>query len=193
MKRILLAGLLAGILIFVWSAVAHMFLGVGMAGTSMLPNEDAVLADLRGNLPEAGLYFFPGWDMSREPTPEEEAAWTAKYKSGPAGLLVYKPLGGEPMPASMLINELISNVLAALLAAFIAAALAGSFLKRALLLSLLGLFAWLSISISYWIWYSYPLPFIVSEGIDVFVGALLGGFLIAKIVPAPQASSVTQG
>jgi hypothetical protein len=184
MKRILLAGLLAGILIFVWSAVAHMFLGIGMAGTSILPNEDAVLADLRTNLPEAGLYFFPGWDMSREPTPEQEAAWMEKHRNGPAGLLVYKPRGGEAMPPSVFINELISNIVAALLAAFIAAALAGSFLKRALLLSLLGLFAWFSISVSYWIWYAFPLPFIVSEGIDVFVGALLAGFLIAKIVPA---------
>ena len=56
-------------------------------GLSMLnEKEDAVLAELRGHDLSPGLYFFPGMDMSKSMTKEQEAAWTAKFKAGPSGL-----------------------------------------------------------------------------------------------------------
>jgi hypothetical protein len=185
MKRILLASILGGIIIFVWGGISHMVLPVGEMGMSSLPNEDAVLESFKTNVPDAGLYFFPGWDWGKDVSAEKEAAWTEKHKTGPAGLLIYRPKGGEPMPPTMLISEFGTNFIAALIAALMAASLVGSYFKRALLLSLFGLFAWFAVSASYWIWYSFPASFILAEGIDVYVGALLAGFLIARIVPAP--------
>ncbi len=192
MKRILLATLLGGLIIFIWGAFSHMFLPVGDMGMSVFANEDAVLETLRDNVPEPGMYFFPGWDWSREMTPEQEAAWTEKHRNGPTGLLVYRPKGGEPMPPSMLISELVSNLLGALIMAVIAAALVGSYIKRALLLSLFGLFAWFAISVSSWIWYAFPGAYVFGEGIDVYVGALLAGLAIAKLVPAPAPAEASQ-
>lgn len=187
MKRILLAALLGGLAIFVWTSVAHMFLPIGGMGISMLPNEDVVLQSLADNIPAEGMYMFPGWDMSKKPTEAEEAAWYEKHRNGPAGLMIYKPKGGEAMPPSMLINEFISNFLAALIIALVGASLTGGYGRRVLLLTLFGFFAWFSISASYWIWYGFPAPAVIAEGIDIVVGALLASLVVAKLVPAPVA------
>ncbi len=44
-------------------------------------------------------------------------AWTQKHRNGPVGLLLYKPIGGEPMPPTLLLNEFLSNRATALIAA----------------------------------------------------------------------------
>ncbi|MCZ7556075.1 MAG: hypothetical protein M5R41_06710 [Bacteroidia bacterium] len=189
MKRILLATLAGGVIIFVWGAVSHMLLGAGMLGVSVMSNEDPVLEALSTNLPEAGLYMFPGWDLEASAFDEPDEAWMNKYRDGPAGMLIYRPKGGEVMPPSTMVSEFVSNLLAALLFTLLASALAGSYGKRVALLSLLGLFSWLSISVSYWIWYHFPLAYIAGEGIDVVFACVLAAIAIAKIVPAPAAKN----
>lgn len=186
MKRILLAALLGGLAAFVWSFISHMILPLGEAGVRTLPNEEAVLADLRGSLPEPGLYIFPMMGDPSNATEEEQKQWAEKYRTGPSGILVYRPLGGEFNFPRLLGVELLTNILAALIAAFLLARMAGSYFQRALMVAALGLFAWLSISISYWNWYNFPTSFILSEGLDQFLGWLVAGLVIAKITPGPR-------
>jgi len=183
-KRILIAGLVGGVIVFGWGVVSHMVLPLGKTGLRSLPSEGPVLSALAGSVPEAGLYFFPGFDMEATQTPEQEAAWMERYRSGPAGLLVYRPRGGEPFTLSMLLVELVSNLLAAWVAAFIVSFIGGPYGRRVVVIVLMGLFAWMSLSISYWNWYGFPGDFIVAEGIDQVVGWLLGGLGIALLVPA---------
>src|SRR5437870_7241249 len=161
MKRILLAGLLGGIVAFIWSAIVHMNPLTGHLGLSMMnEREDAVLAALKNNLQQEGLYFFPGMDMTKEMTKEQKAAWVAKYKAGPAGLLLYHPNGGEPLEPRQLIIEFGSTLLCALIAATILAATVGRFICRATMVAMIGLFTWLALSISQWNWYGFRFLFI---------------------------------
>src|SRR2546427_4577685 len=104
MKKILLEGILGGIAAFIWSAIAHMNPVTGMLGWSMMieKDEDAVIAALKANLHQPGLYFFPGCEMTGR-TKEQEAVWTAKCKAGPVGLLLYDPNGREPMEPKQLV------------------------------------------------------------------------------------------
>jgi hypothetical protein len=58
--RILLAGVLAGIAMFVWTSIAHMALPLGEAGINEIPNESAVLSAMQSSMGDnAGLYIFP--------------------------------------------------------------------------------------------------------------------------------------
>ena len=58
--RILLAGVLAGIAMFVWTSIAHMALPLGEAGINEIPNESAVLSAMQSSIGDnAGLYIFP--------------------------------------------------------------------------------------------------------------------------------------
>ncbi len=95
MKRIVLAGLLAGITVFVFSAILHMATPIGHMGMRAIPSEDAVRAALRAGITEPGLYFFPGMDMTKKMSADEEKAWMDRYVAGPTGLLVFHPAAGS--------------------------------------------------------------------------------------------------
>jgi hypothetical protein len=182
MIRILIAGIVGGIVMFAWGAVGHMFLGVGEFGVKSMPNEDAVVACMKSNIPDAGLYFAPGMDMTRRPTDEEFAAWSAKYEAGPNVFLVYRPTGMEPMSPHQLGIELLSNILAALVGAFMLSFVQPSFLKRVLVATGIGIAAWLSVNVSYYDWYRFPANFVASELIEQGVGWALSGAAMALIV-----------
>jgi hypothetical protein len=48
--RIILAGVLGGIVMFIWTSIAHMVLPLGETGIREIPNESRVLAALHDNL-----------------------------------------------------------------------------------------------------------------------------------------------
>src|SRR5437773_8539300 len=65
-KRTLLAGVLGGIAMFIWTSIAHMALPLGEAGIREIPNEQAVLAAMQANIGyKSGLYLFPGLASAR--------------------------------------------------------------------------------------------------------------------------------
>ena len=192
MKKTLLAGLLGGFVAFAWSAAVHMTPPIGSMGLQMFnEKEDAVLAGLRSHDLAPGLYFFPGMDMSKKMSKEQEDAWTAKFKAGPSGLLLIQAKGGEPMEARQLVIEFLSTLLCALMAALILSTTVGSVKCRAIMVAMIGLFGWLAISVSQWNWYHYPFSFIAVDLIDQTIGWLLAGFVIAKMVKPIQPQAAT--
>ena len=59
--RVLLAGILGGIAMFVWSAIAHMVLPLGEAGFREIPDEQSVVGAMNSAIgDQAGFYIFPG-------------------------------------------------------------------------------------------------------------------------------------
>ncbi len=123
--------------------------------------------------------------MTKRVTKEQQDAWTARYRAGPAGLLLYQPSGGEPMTPRQLIIEFLSTVLCGLIAAFILASTVGSTGCRALMVASVGLFAWLAISVSQWDWYAFPAAFIALDAIDQVIGWLLAGLVMARMIKPP--------
>jgi hypothetical protein len=188
MGRALIAGIVGGIVVFVWGFISHVVLHIGGAGLQALPNEATVVEALRLSVKEPGMYLFPGADMSRRLTPEEEQAWEAKYKAGPSGLLIYRPPSANPdeaegmMTPKQLVIEAVSGILAGILVASVLFGVAGSYLARVLATTCFGLFGWLAISISYWNWYRFDPKFTLSEGIEQTVGWFLAGLVMAAIV-----------
>jgi hypothetical protein len=53
---------------------------------------------------------------------------------------------------------------------------------RTLAVTLMGLFAWLTVSVPHWNWYRFPAAFTTGEGLDGVIGWLLGGLVIAWLV-----------
>ena len=189
MGRRLLAAIAGGIVVFVWSAVSHMALGLGSAGIRTIPNEERMAQAIRGVVTEPGLYFFPGLDPSRKMTPEEERAWTERYRRGPSGLLVVQPGGREPMEPTQFVVELLADILAAGVAAFILAGLGGPLLARAGAVGLLGVFEWADLSVSYWNWYKFPTVYTGAALVEQVVGWTLAGLAMALILRARPAVS----
>jgi hypothetical protein len=191
--RILLAGILAGILVFVMGAVNHMVFQFQGRTLANVPDQSSFAAYIKSHEMKHGLYVFP--DM---PTPEDQkdeakmAAINDRYKAGPSGMLLIAHTGDDMMNMETLGKELASNVLGALIVSWVIS-LAGAevgFFRRWLAVALIGLFAWISISASYGIWYRFPHNFLHDELFCALIEWSVAGFAIAAIVRRPPAASV---
>jgi hypothetical protein len=182
MGRVVLGGLVAGVVVFFWGAISHMALPLGTIGIRQLPNEEGIIAAFRGSITAPGFYFFPGVDHSKPVSKSEEEMVIAKIKQGPTGVLIVHPEGGEAMSPRQLGTELATNVVAALLAAWLLTNVASGYAGRVLFVTLLGIFGFVTISVPYWNWYGFPIDFTLGEAIDQIVGWFLAGLVLAAIV-----------
>src|SRR5207247_5073437 len=82
-KRVILAGIFGGVIIFLWGYLAHTVLGLGAVGIKELSNEQAVVGALRASTSEPGFYFFPGVGMTMGASPEQIRAAMQKAAAGP--------------------------------------------------------------------------------------------------------------
>jgi hypothetical protein len=68
-KRIILAGVLGAIAMFIWTAIAHMLLPLGEAGIGEVPNDEALLKAMETSAgAKSGLYIFPGMGLGPDAT-----------------------------------------------------------------------------------------------------------------------------
>jgi hypothetical protein len=179
--RVLIAGIVGGIVMFAWGAVSHMVLPLGEMGFTSLPHEETLVPAMKESLTEHGMYFFPAMP-SPEMTQEQWKEWELRYNAGPVGMIVYQPQGKPMMSPLQLGTELAFNVLAALLASFVIARTASPYMVRVLCYMLIGVTAWLSISASHWNWYNFTSDFAVGELITETIGWFLIGLFAGGIV-----------
>jgi hypothetical protein len=189
--RIILGGLVGGILWFIWGAVSHMATPLGEMGFSSLSaaDEPAVTAALKAAVKEPGLYMIPGGDMGKM-TDSQREEWTKKFQAGPSAIMVVRPQGADPMSPKTLGIEFASNVVASLLGCMMLALVGGRYPARVAALVLAGLMGWASTNVSYWNWYGFPTDFTVAAGIEEVVGWLIAGLAMAAIVK-PSAGKST--
>lgn len=191
-KKIVLAGILGGIALFLWESVAHMVLPLGEAGIKAIGNEQTVIAALKENIKEPGLYFFPAPDrtpgMSREQQQEAERKLQEKWRTGPSGIMVFHPEGVGVSFPQQLGTQFGADVLAMLLAALLLSWATGlaSYAGRVLFVALLGLFPTLAVEIPLWNWYGFSTIYMLAQFTVHLAGFALAGLVVAALVrPAP--------
>jgi hypothetical protein len=188
--RIILAGVLGGIAMFIWTSIAHMFLPLGHAGIHDLPNEQTVLAALQIGLGDkGGLYLFPGMGVGDNPTHEQEKEAMKRYPeklaANPSGLLMYHPTGARSLTmGKWLTIEFATELLEALLAVFLLAQtrIAG-FGGRVGFVFVAGILAAIATNVSYWNWYGFPDVYTAAYMFTQVVGFLCAGIVAALVLP----------
>jgi hypothetical protein len=175
--RTVLAGFAGGILMFVWSSIAHVALPLGQIGVSTLPHEASSIAAIASAMgDEGGLFIFP--DM-RPGKPMAD-----KKGSGPEGLLIYQPRGSFEMSPAQLAIEFAKEVVEALIAATLLSLTSlQSYASRLGFVSLVGLVVAIATNVSYWNWYAFPLSYTLSYGVIQLLGYVAAGLAIAWVVP----------
>jgi len=192
--RIILAGVLGGITMFIWTSIAHMVLPLGHAGVSELPNESAVLTALETNLGDkSSLYLFPGLGVGDNPTREQMSEgmkhMDEKMTNNPSGLLMYHAKGSRSISLPKLLTiEFTTELLEAILAVFLLAQTSiASFGGRVGFVFVAGILAAIATNVSYWNWYGFPTVYIASYMLIEVVGFLCVG-LVAGLVLGNQKS-----
>jgi hypothetical protein len=199
-RRILLAGAIGGLVMFVWTSLAHMVLPLGEAGVREIPNDRELLDAMHAKLGDAsGLYLFPGFGLPADATRAQKNAAMSDYgqklAAHPSGMLVYHPPGAKELTAGQLITELATEIVEALLMAWLMAQTRlASYLSRVGFAVVCGLLAAGATNLSYWNWYGFPASYTLAYIATQVVGMAAAGLVAARLirpVAAPTAACAT--
>jgi len=177
--RILIAGVLGGIAMFIWASIAHVATPLATVGLKPLPNGAATVAALHQQLGDKnGLYFFPyagGMDS------KSMAAQEALVKVGPSGLLAYQ---GPTPPGTFgrqLAVEFALEVVESLLTAAVLV-YAATFGARMGLALAIGVIAAMATNLSYWNWYGFSDAYTLANAFTELVKFVVAGAVIALVL-----------
>lgn len=181
--KLALAGLAGAVLMFVWSFVAHMFLGLGTMGFSQMPpaGEPAAIAAMKaGTGDKAGLYIFPGL------TGQDQAAMKAheeQVKTSPSGLLLYHPAPGSGMEPRQLIGEFLLELVESLIAVWLISKTSLTGLGgRVTGFAVIGVLAAMTTNASNWLWYGFPQAFSIAAMVTEFGKYVFAGLAAAFVL-----------
>jgi hypothetical protein len=187
-KRILLAGILSGIAMFIWTSIAHMALPLGEAGIREIPNQQAVLGAMQTNLgQQSGLYLFPGFGLGPNPTRQQRSEamkhMGERLASNPSGILMYHPPGRALMMGRLLGIEFATELLESILVVFLLAQTSlVSFGARVGFVTVAGILAAIATNVSYWNWYGFPSVYTASYMFIQIVGFICVGIVAALVL-----------
>lgn len=119
--RVYAAGLIGGILMFIWDAAAHTALGLGDAGLKLPANGNVVLSTLHQGLgAEPDVYILPSINPSQMNDRAVVQAYAEKAKASPYTWVVHLPQGEDlTQMGRQLPRQCASDTLAALALAFV--------------------------------------------------------------------------
>jgi hypothetical protein len=186
--KMLLAGIVGGVLLFVWGFLSWVILPIHKTSTHRLPNEETVVAVLRLTVPEKGVYLFPSMTESRSlSNPDKQ--WEEKYRQGPIGMIFFDPHGMAPfMPLQMINGLIIGMISSALVAWFLArsTAFTASYFTRVAYCGMFGVFLVVGGNLLMWNWFNEPNDWVFGLIIDNIIGWVLAGLAIAAFIKAPK-------
>ncbi len=190
--KLLVAGLLGGIVMFIWKSIAHMALPLGEAGIGEIPNESAVLSSMQSTIGEqSGLYVFPGPGVGKNATRQEKNEamkhMGEKMAANPSGILMYHAPGRPFMFGKWLGIEFGTELLEAILVVFLLAqARITSFAGRVGFVLVAGILAAITTNVSYWNWYGFPVCYTAGYMFIQIVGFCLVGIVAALVLPGAR-------
>jgi hypothetical protein len=186
--KILLAGILGGMAMFLWISIAHMALPLGEAGIGEIPNESGVLSTMQSSIGEqTGLYVFPGLGVgksaSRQEKNEAMKHMNEKIAANPSGILMYHAPGRPFAFGKALGIEFATELLEAILVVFLLAQTRiASFAGRVGFVLVAGILAAIATNISYWNWYGFPSVYVGSYMLIQIVGFFVVGIVAALVL-----------
>lgn len=190
MLRILISGVVGGIVFFFWGFLVHVVFQFYSDVIRSVPDENAIRAVVQAEIPESGAYFFPAYPQhDSEMTELEVEALTAQFnerhEAGPIGLLFVQKEGMKAMQPMIFIRGLGIFVLVGLVASLLLAAAAPampSYVGRVLFILSIGVVVVLFSDISAWNWWHMPGDYTRTHVIDHLVAWALAGAAMAGIV-----------
>lgn len=194
-KRVLLAGVLGGIAMFVWATIAHVLTPLGAVGIKEIPNEQGVLSAMQAQLGSAsGLYLYPGMGIGPNATREQQQAamrqYDQKLAASPSGILIYHPPGMKALTAGQLGTEFLTELIEALLISFLLghSNLTG-FGSRFGFVIAAALMAVITTNIPYWNWYGFPTTYTATYAMTQIVGYIVAGLVAIAVLKQKPTSA----
>jgi hypothetical protein len=177
--RVLLAGILGGIAMFIWGFIAHVVLPLGEYGVSTFSNEQGILESVHtATGGKDGLYVAPA---------KMEPGATAS----PTVFMAYRTSVSMTEDLSSMLPQMLSNlgitIVASIILAGVLGAMAVGFAARVAWSAAAGLMASLVTDGPYHVWYGFPVDYTLAQIVEIVVCFLVAGIVIALVLPKDRA------
>lgn len=170
MSRIFLSGILAGIVMFIWSAISWTLLPWHHWTINQFKNAAEVGKTIQANAPTSGIYLLHTEETANQPS------------SSP---FIFASVAPDQMSSMVpyLLGGLLIQILAALLISILVSLTQGlSYSKKVGFVVLFGLAAFVATELPYWNWFHFSTSYTLITLIDFLIECFLGGLVIAKII-----------
>lgn len=175
MGRYIKAGIVGGIVIFIWSMVSWMVLPWHMATVHSFKDEKAVTQMLEANALKPGIYYSPAWNSTQTVNPE----------SVPTVFAAIQFNGKTSMTTPMIIS-LLTQIVAAIFVAWLLGRTRGlNYFSRVSFVVIFALAAGIVSEVPYWNWFGFDVQYILVAIADLLIGWFFAGLVLAKMVRTP--------
>lgn len=188
--RVVLAGLVGAVALQLWGFVFWVVLSA--PGNPLLPlaAEEELIPQLAAHSLQTGAYYFPfppQGSAEGEESPKAQA-FRERHLAGPTGLLLLRREGSDPLGGLTYLQGFLHYFLSSLLAGtlLLMGAARHIFLLRWFFVTVLGVFASVSIGLANPIWLHLPWHYALHGAAFNAAGWFFAGAAIAAVLPGRQ-------
>lgn len=179
-KRVITAAILGGVTVFIWSMISWMVLPWHGPTFNQFTDETTVTQTLNANTGKSGIYLLP---YESDFSIEAKEGFDNKYKTGPLAFVAFSKEGGDPTMKPQLVMSLITQLVAALIIAMLLSGASGlSYGCRLLFVTGAGLLAGILGYIPNYVWWHFPIDYILVGIADQIIAWFFAGLIMAKII-----------
>lgn len=187
-KKVILGGVLGGLVMFFWGAVSWMVLPWHELTIGTFTEESAVAATVVAQAPRDGIYLLPN-ARQQDPrlSPEEKAELladaTARMKAGPFIFMAVTKGGMDPENPMLYVRSLIIQIVGATLITMLLVQTRGlKFWCRVGFVETAGITIAIFATLPLWNWWQFPLAYTLVNFADFVIAAIFAGLVIAWVV-----------
>lgn len=190
MKKIILGGLIGGIIIFIWQFLSFALLDLHRPATQYTPKQNEILSYLSTQFDQDGSYFMP--NSPPDASSDEMERLMTESQGKPWAIVSYRKSLNTDMSMNMIRGLLVNIVMVGLFCWIISRMAAPRFGTIVVASLLVGLIIFINVPYTNHIWYesfdlmAYFLDSIIAWGVTgIWLGYLYSGKTrTAKTVPA---------
>lgn len=194
-RRVVLGALAGTFLSFMWINLSWTVFGLHNSAIRAFPDPEPVVAALKAQNVDGGIYVIPHLDAAAYSDKEAMAVHTKKMVDGPymMGVVRSGSMDSPPEMGFYIARGAAIQLIAGLIVAILLAAAAPNlnYIGRFVFVLMLGVFAGVTGHLPNWNWWYYPADFTMAEVVDSVVSWGLAGLAMAAIIKpsAPPASA----
>ena len=182
MDKVIKAGILGGIVLFIWSAISWMILPWHENTLNKFKVEPAIVQAITANITGPGIYFSPQVKESAGQAKDTVASDTQANTAEPMIFAAVSTIGKTNAMARAMGISFITQVLSAMFVAWLLLQAKGlSFIGRVGFVIVFALAASLITHIPYWNWFGFDTHYTFVEISDLLVSWFLAGLVLAFI------------
>ncbi len=172
MVRHIKAGILGGIVLFIWSAVSWMVLPWHMMTIHSFSDNNAVAQSIQANAPTSGIYLLPSpqdYDKSKDQAPQGPMVFSAVHLEGMSPSM-WKQMG----------IGLVSQIISAFFVAWLLFKTKGlGYIRRVAFVVVFALAASIATDVPYWNWFAFDTQYTLVQMADLLIGWFFAGIVMA--------------